>query len=261
MKEEEKLIDTIVKYRIVIFSLFVTLGCVFLLFYLEENRANIEVYKYDSVKALIFTILGISIIKLFWDLSAKKEFARYVVSICNLSYNIKESGVISIESSFNKIDWENFYKDATEIELALFHAQQTLQWCSEYIRDASCSKRPPKISIKFPDHTDIDLMNKISDLEQYDDPKELQSEILSAILALQNLSDSLPNSNIKILTSKKLFPFSIYKSNQRSIIMLPKNSEDKKTVLIECENEGLFFSYIEKHFKKICNEAIEVSRS
>jgi hypothetical protein len=242
------------RYRSAFNSFLFTVASLLGLIALYCYKSDLHPLAYDCGKTIVLAIFGISIVKIYWDMSEKIKFADYVVSICNISENIHKSGIISIQHSFGDIDWNEFYKNATEIDLALYHGRQTLDDSKKYIVKALNKKNPPSIRIKIPNYKDTDLMEQIANHEPDSSPDILSKDIQHSISILNMISKDIPNSNIRIFLAKDMFPFSIYKTNEKSLVLLSKNPSPMKgdPVIIECTNDGAFYNYIVNHFDNIC---------
>jgi len=254
---EEELSKIQVKEEVAIYSVLVVIVCIVALIAIEYFKEDIEnhIFFFDLSKTLLLTIFSIFVFKVFWDLSAKNKFAKHVASICGISYNIRETGIVSVNYLFNDVRWSNFYDEANEIELALFHGSQTLNLCEHQIKECCSREKPPKIRIKFPNYENSELLEQIASLEPDSTPEDFRNDIQKSIKIFQRLSSKIADSDIKVYVTDSMFPFSIYKSDKRSIVMLSKNPSDDHPVMIACDNKGSFYQYIQGHFENICESA------
>lgn len=67
-------------------------------------------------------LLILGLLSLIWDTKMKEIFMEEIWAKAKLSEDIKETGIINAYASFSKVDWENIFRSAKEIDLFFSYA-------------------------------------------------------------------------------------------------------------------------------------------
>ncbi len=132
------------------------------------------------IESIISTAMGVSLIAIAWDIAIRRQFLQEVRQTLKVSENFHKSGILRVRSHFNSVNWRSFYEDAQRIDLALFHATDTISHNRNYIIKAA--EKGIEICVKLPDPNNQEL---IKILLSSDDDYE-KEEIISSIIASIN---------------------------------------------------------------------------
>jgi len=199
-----------------------------------DPRDNQVIFK--VLDTVFVTLTGVAIIPFIWELFLKRTFFNEILEKINLSKELEEYGVENISGVFNNIDWEDFYKNGSTYKLLIYHLVYTKSNQSVAF-EKMASRKHVKIEVILPDNKERMLLQAIVDIHKGDNVSTLRANVTQAIDWLEKL-------NIKPILSKKPFPFSIYISEFKAILILNKGMNFNDMMGITVKNSGNLYTFL-----------------
>jgi hypothetical protein len=208
------------------------------------------IYKNESVFMLLLNNIGailfsISLIAIIWDLIVKRAFLKEIMSEVNLSSNISDAGIEKVVEAFHDIDWDDFYLNAKEINLMIFHAVHTISTNKKLIIEAI--KNNTLINVYLPNPKNSELIKRLSAMDI--NGNSIKYKIEEAITFFQQ-----NEINANIILTNEVHPLIMYCSDKTSIIGLNKEITFNEPVFIVSKKNGVLYEYSKKLLSKIKTE-------
>jgi hypothetical protein len=224
--------------------IFFLLGLLLLYFSTKYQDESVFMLLLNNLGAILFSI---SLVAIIWDLIVKRAFLKEIMSQVNLSSNISDAGIENVAESFHDIDWKDFYLNANEINLLIFHAMHTISTNTKLIIEAA--KSSTQINVYLPNPENIELIKRLSAMDNYSNGNSIKYKIDEAInFFKQN------EIRANIFLTNEIHPLYMYYSDKTSIIGLNKEITFNEPVFIVSEKDGLMYKYSKKLLEKIKNE-------
>ncbi len=205
------------------------------------------------LESILLTAIGVSTIAIVWETTVRRQFLTEVRETLKVSENLHRSGIVRVRSDFGDVSWETFYEEADRIDLAVFHARDTISHNRDYIIKAA--KRGIPIRVKFPDPANNSLISILNGDDDSYEKEGLINSIIESINYFIGLAEEIDNSDIIVKIVSMPFPFSIYKSTDKmSVLILSKQMKYNYSnlVIFECDGQGQMAGFSEKNIEDIC---------
>jgi hypothetical protein len=220
------------------------------LLYNKEEDTHYMFWKF-GLQNISFFLMGLATINLFWELSMKRDFSNEILEKVNLSTDIKDSGIIKIRKSFQKIsqeDWDDLLKVNIKF-LKLFFSSSTV-WRRHHLKALEkLNFKQKTIEIYMPNFKNEELLKALS-LKDNETPKEIKSKIKGTYDFFQKLQKQ--NSKLKIILVDEVPIMTFYMNNERIIIAtysLISKEEDVPTFI--ANSKGFLYQFANREIKHL----------
>lgn len=193
------------------------------------------------------TVGAALIVSVLWDIFAKKRFAESIFEIANISLNIRQSGVDTIDTKFSNINWESELSKTHHLTAVFTYARTWRHSNSELLKIFA---KKNCLTIIMPNYENEIIMNEFDRRYGYDSGKTSKL-IQEAISEYKEIGAEV-----------RLYDNSLYATyyvmDNAAIMSFYRHSLGSKSVpYIRSESSGRFYEYIAAEVDAIVNDSVE----
>lgn len=211
-----------------------------------------KLYTLKLILSQLGTLLSVTLsLTLIWELFIKNLFLNEILEKMNISVNISKAGVVDITNDFFKLNWEQYFNNAQEIDLLFSYAHS---WRGSHTQDFY-KLNNSQIRVILPDYNESHILNELS-IRFNMTQENLKENIKDAERFFINLSNST-NNNIKIYMLKIPILFTYYRFGKIGIITTYSHLRQRKAPIpiFVFEKNGFLFDLFANEYNNLIQDS------
>lgn len=207
---------------------------------------------YDNIwKRQIVLLLGAietsSIVIAIWEFSAKKTFAKEILTLANISSNITLSGIEYIYFDFLDINWKSLLKNTKSLKVAVTYAntwrESNRSLLTKFVEEKNT------LTVFLPDFTDADIINVLA-LRFNTNSENVKNKIKESYEQFSKIIGA------NVFLYRGCFQSSYYLADNVGVMSFFNHKREKSTVpAIQVNNQGELYKYIKSEMEVIENNS------
>ena len=200
--------------------------------------------------AVTSTVGATFLVNVLWELCAKKEFAKTVYEIAQISRNIEKSGIDYVDIDFAGVNWEQEF-DNTQNFTAVFTYARTWRNSNRSSLKKYINKKNTSFKVIMPDYENNQIM------EEFD--KRFRYKSGQTAMFIKEAVEDYINLGAEVFLFDGNLCASYYLLDDVGFMSFFSHKKGKNTVpFIRAERNGTFYTYICDEINDIKKDSVQI---